>query len=59
MKEVGKAPGRSKDATLRMLKKELGRFYLGEIDRERIVKFGRARRALAQRPSGSTSERSG
>ncbi|MGE5564967.1 MAG: site-specific integrase [Parcubacteria group bacterium] len=43
MKEVGKAPGRSKDATLKMLKRELGALRLVEIDRERIVKFGRSR----------------
>ncbi len=43
MKEVGKAPGRSKAATLDMLKRKLGNLYLGELDRERIVKFGRAR----------------
>lgn len=43
MKEVGKAPGRSKDATLRMLKRRLGSLNMIELDRERIVKFGRAR----------------
>jgi hypothetical protein len=43
MKEVGKAPGRSKSATLKMLKHELGDLNMVEIDRERIVKFGRAR----------------
>jgi len=40
MKEVGKAPGRTKKA---MLKRELGPLNMVEIDRERIVKFGRAR----------------
>lgn len=43
MKEVGKAPGRSKDATLQMLKRRLGSLNMIELDRERIVKFGRAR----------------
>ncbi len=43
MKEVGKAPGRSKAATLSMLKRELGKLKLAELDRERIVKFGRQR----------------
>jgi hypothetical protein len=43
MKEVGKAPGRSKSATLKMLKHELGDLNMVEVDRERIVKFGRAR----------------
>lgn len=43
MEEVGKAPGRSKEATLAMLKRRLGSLNMVEIDRERIVKFGRAR----------------
>lgn len=43
MKEVGKAPGRSKDATLQMLKKQLGSVNMADLDRERIVKFGRKR----------------
>jgi integrase len=43
MKEVGKAPGRSKSATLAMLRRELGALGMGEIDRERLVKFGRKR----------------
>lgn len=51
MKEVGKAPGRSKDATLRMLKRELGTLNMVEVDRERIVKFGRARAANGAGPT--------
>jgi integrase len=43
MKEVGRAPGRSKAATLAMLKCRLGRRTIVEMDRERIVDFGRAR----------------
>ena len=43
MKDVGKAPGRSKDATLAMLKRELGKLNMVEIDRERLIKFGRDR----------------
>jgi len=43
MEEVGKAPGRSKEATLAMLKRRLGSLNMVEIDRERIVKFGRER----------------
>jgi ABC-type nitrate/sulfonate/bicarbonate transport system ATPase subunit len=43
MADVGKAPGRSKTATLRMLKQQLGALNVVEIDRERIVRFGRAR----------------
>jgi integrase len=45
MKEVGKAPGRSKGATLRMLKRELGHLNMIELDRERVVRFGRERAA--------------
>ena len=43
MKDVGKAPGRTKEASLAMLKRELGSLHMVEVDRERIVKFGRAR----------------
>ena len=43
MKEVGRAPGRSKDATLAMLKRQLGGLNMIELDRERIIRFGRAR----------------
>src|SRR5581483_11799569 len=43
MKEVGKAPGRSKAATLDMLKRELGALRMADLDRERLVKFGRTR----------------
>jgi hypothetical protein len=42
MKEVGKAPGRSKSATLKMLMRAIGDLNMVEIGRERIVKFGRA-----------------
>src|SRR5579871_2884273 len=34
MKEVGKAPGRSKDATLQMLKRDLGKLNMVEIRSE-------------------------
>lgn len=43
MKDVGRAPGRSKDATLKMLKQKLGALSMVELDRERVIKFGRAR----------------
>ena len=43
MKEVGRAPGRPKDATLAMLKRELGGRNMAELDRDRIIRFGRAR----------------
>lgn len=50
MTAVGRAPGRSKDATLRMLKRELGKLKLVEIDRERLVNFGRDRAAAGAGP---------
>ncbi len=50
MKEVGRAPGRSKDATLAMLRRELGELPVEEIDRERLVKFGRKRAAESAGP---------
>ena len=43
MKSVGRVPRRSKAAVLRALKQNLGRKKIGEIDREEIVRFGRAR----------------
>lgn len=50
MKDVGKAPGRSKAATLEMLKRELGPVGMGDLDRERLVKFGRQRAAEGAGP---------
>ncbi|WP_340643903.1 site-specific integrase [Phenylobacterium sp.] len=50
MKEVGRAPGRSKDATLQMLKRDLGKLKLVEIDRERLIQFGRARATAGAGP---------
>jgi len=43
MKEVGKVPGRSKVATLKMLKRVLGKRKLVELDRDRFIEFGKAR----------------
>ena len=43
MKEVGKAPRRSKEATLLALKRHLGSVGINDLDRECIVEFGRAR----------------
>jgi integrase len=43
MKEVGKAPGRSKSATLEKLRRELGALRIGALDRERFIRFGRDR----------------
>lgn len=51
MKEVGKAPGRSKEATLKMLKRKLGKLSMVAVDRERIVKFGRERSAEGAGPT--------
>ncbi|HEX5776115.1 MAG TPA: site-specific integrase, partial [Caulobacteraceae bacterium] len=50
MKEVGRAPGRSKDATLKMLRRELGKKKLNEIDRECVIRFGRERAAQGAGP---------
>jgi integrase len=50
MCDVGKAPGRSKDATLRMLKRQLGKRSMVDLDRECIVKFGRKRAAEGAGP---------
>ncbi len=50
MKEVGKAPGRSKDATLQMLKRKLGKLTLTELDRDRIIRFGKDRAAEGAGP---------
>lgn len=43
MKEVGRNIGRSKSATLAMLKRELGARSMVELDRDRLIKFGRRR----------------
>ena len=43
MKAVGRAPGRTKTATLAMLKRELGSRNIVELDRERLLEFGRQR----------------
>lgn len=45
MKEVGKAPGRTKAATLEMLSARLGKKKIPELDRELFIKFGRERAA--------------
>ena len=43
LKKSGKTLGRTKDATLERLKRDLGELKLAEIDRERIIMFGRVR----------------
>jgi integrase len=50
MKEVGKAPGRSKDATLSMLKRVLGKLKINELDRDRLIAFGKTRAAEGAGP---------
>ena len=52
MKEVGKAPGRSKHATLQMLKRKFGSRKMVEIDRECVIEFGRSR---AKQGAGPTT----
>ncbi len=43
LREVGKRIGRSKAASLTLLEHRLGRFRISELDRERIIQFGKAR----------------
>ena len=43
LKEVGKDIGRSKTASLTFLDERLGHLRLPELDRERFIKFGKAR----------------
>lgn len=45
LQAVDKAIGRTKSATLEMLKRELGRRTLAQLDRERLIQFGRTRAA--------------
>ncbi|HEU0095471.1 MAG TPA: hypothetical protein VFQ52_03390 [Rhizomicrobium sp.] len=45
MKKVGKTPGRSKSATREMLQRRLGALRIGDLDRERLIRFGRDRSA--------------
>ncbi|HEY5289134.1 MAG TPA: site-specific integrase [Caulobacteraceae bacterium] len=50
LNEVGKNLGRSKAATLGMLKRELGIRTMAELDRERLIRFGRRRAANGAGP---------
>ncbi|MBL8586151.1 MAG: site-specific integrase, partial [Bradyrhizobiaceae bacterium] len=43
LKEVGKRIGRSKAASLGFLERRLGRLRLSELDRERLIQFGKDR----------------
>ena len=46
LKEVGKDIGRSKTASLIFLDERLGHLRLPELDRERLIKFGKARAVI-------------
>ncbi|MBN9466650.1 site-specific integrase [Brevundimonas sp.] len=50
MKDVGKAPKRSKAATLKMLKDRLGSKKLVQLDRQLFIDFGRQRAAEGAGP---------
>lgn len=43
MKDVGEPPQRSKSATLEMLQRKLGSLPITQLDRERLIRFGRDR----------------
>jgi integrase len=43
LREIGKLIGRSKAASLAMLERQLGRVRLGDLDRQRIIDFGKSR----------------
>jgi integrase len=43
LQEVGKRIGRSKTASLTLLERRLGRLRLSELDRERLIQFGKER----------------
>ncbi len=51
MKEVGKAPRRSKAAVLNTLKADRGRVKLKDLTRERPIEFGRARAKAGAGPA--------
>ncbi len=50
MCDVGKAPLRSKAATLELLKRQLGKCNMASLDRERLIRFGRDRAAEGAGP---------
>jgi integrase len=50
MKSVKRPPGRTKAATLDMLRRELGALKVNHLDRERIVRFGRKRASVGAGP---------
>jgi integrase len=50
LEEVGKKIGRSKDASLKFLDKRLGHLRCAELDRERLITFGKERAAEGAGP---------
>jgi integrase len=50
LQEVGKRIGRSKAASLAFLERRLGRLRLPELDRERLIQFGKERAAEGAGP---------
>jgi integrase len=50
LQAVDKSVGRTKSATLAMLKRELGRKTIAELDRERLIQFGRSRAGAGAGP---------
>ncbi|GAB1717454.1 MAG: integrase [Nitrobacter sp.] len=50
LQEVGKKIGRSKNASLNFLDTRLGHLRYGELDRERLIKFGKERAAEGAGP---------
>jgi hypothetical protein len=50
LEEVGKKIGRSKDASLTFLDERIGHLRIGELDRERLIKFGKERAAEGAGP---------
>lgn len=50
MCDVGKAPLRSKAATLELLKRQLGKCNMAPLDRERLIRFDRDRAAQGAGP---------
>ena len=50
LQEVGKRIGRSKTASLAFLERRLGRLKLPELDRERLIQFGKERARVGAGP---------
>lgn len=50
LREVGKRIGRSKTASLAFLEERLGRLHLQELDRDRLIQFGKERAAEGAGP---------